>query len=337
MDAKTFVNEIVVDILGKSVSSDKNIEYGGSYNTLRSCIDRNNGIGYKVSLIVANMIDKELFDFKKDKAIIYLKKFLTDDESKDFNNINYELEQIKKLVFYVSKKLNRSFKKSKLVNTKTELTYKIVDISTLLKMGWTLEKYMIQCSNMWDDTMENKMTDEHKGGIEQWIKIVKEYPDNSRILLNDKNEMVGFWDFVTLFDDEYKRLKSGKLNDCELTVDIMPPMIPGTYNIYFASICLKDNYKKTLALQKLLISMLNVFEELALNGVFIDEICTWAYTNSGIALSKALGFEYHIEHKEHGKIFCTTMVDLLKQPLAKKFKTLKAFYNQHFQDYENKN
>jgi hypothetical protein len=47
-------------------------------------------------------------------------------------------------------------------------------------------------------------------------------------------------------------------------------MIPGTYNIYFASICLKENYKKTLALQKLLISMLNVFEELALNGVFID-------------------------------------------------------------------
>ena len=174
------------------------------------------------------------------------------------------------------------------------------------------------------------MTDEHKGGIEQWIQIVKEHPDNSRILLNDKDEMVGFWDFVTLFEDEYKKAKAGQLNDCELTVEIMPPMIPGTYNIYFASICLKENYKKTLALQKLLISMLNVFEELALNGVFIDEICTWAYTDSGIALSKALGLKYHVEHKEHGKIFYTTMIDLLKQPLSKKFKTLKVMYNQYF-------
>ena len=107
-------------------------------------------------------------------------------------------------------------------------------------------------------------------------------------------------------------------------------MIPGTYNIYVTSIMLKDEYRKSLAFQKLLFSIIDTIEEYALNNVFIDEVCAWAYSDSGIALSKTLGLTYLTEHKEHGKVYCGKVIDLLNKPLCNKFTRLKKLYFERF-------
>jgi len=254
---------------------------------------------------------------KEQKLTDYFKIFLTGDE-RNTTNTN---EIIKIVLPKITTNSNKKHSKGK---------FRAVNVSELLDMGWSLDSYMSECSRMWDETMDYVMTDEHKGSIEQWIQIVREYPENSKILLNENNEMVGFWDFITLFKNDYERAKKGLLIDCELTLDIISPMISGTYNIYMASICLQENYKKTLALQKLLYSLLDTFEDLAENNIFINEICTWAYTDSSIALCKAIGLKYQTDHKEHGKIFCGNMLELLNQPLCSKYKILKTMYNKQF-------
>lgn len=53
MDTAKFIKTIVEDILNKSISSANNFSYGGSYNTLRQCVDRNYGIGPKVIITLS--------------------------------------------------------------------------------------------------------------------------------------------------------------------------------------------------------------------------------------------------------------------------------------------
>jgi hypothetical protein len=142
--------------------------------------------------------------------------------------------------------------------------------------------------------------------------------------------MIGFWSFLALFDDAFERAKMGKLVDSEVTPAIMPTIIHGNYNIYIPSVMIDKTYQKSLTLQKLLFSMVEAIEEYALNGIFFDEICAWAYSGSGISLSKSLGLTYLKEHEETGQVYHGKTIELLQQPILNNFETLKALYRQHF-------
>lgn len=84
MDCASFVNTLVIEILEKRLSSQKNYDYGGSYNTLRQCVERNNKLGSKVITMISNMINVEIYDIKKEKAIKFLQSF-TNVKSNDPN------------------------------------------------------------------------------------------------------------------------------------------------------------------------------------------------------------------------------------------------------------
>ncbi|MGC8585892.1 MAG: hypothetical protein ACP5L4_07275, partial [Thermoplasmata archaeon] len=105
--------------------------------------------------------------------------------------------------------------------------------------------------------------------------------------------------------DEYFNLaKEGKLLDSKITVDIVNPInLPGEYNIYFVSICLKAQYRHTEATIKLWKSIFDVFTQFAKNDIYINEIVTNAITQSGEAFAKKFGLSYICEHQEKGKIF----------------------------------
>lgn len=244
-----------------------------------------------------------------------MNKFLTEREKEQFKDIS-DVSSI--CISKFTLKRNRS-------------KIRVVDIRELIKMdGWSLEKYHIDCMAMWDSISETgSMPEEHKGSFEQWDKLKRIQPDNFKILL-DGSEMIGFWDFLALFDDSFEKAKKGELVDSELTSDITPYMFPGTYNIYVTSVMLQESYRKNLTLQKLLFSMLETFEEYALNGIFINEICTWAYSEDGISLSKSLGLKYKTKHKEHGQIYCGNVVDLINQSICDSFQSLKSRYNKYF-------
>jgi hypothetical protein len=214
------------------------------------------------------------------------------------------------------------------INREKKINLDSIHIYEYINMGNTIEQYIIECFNMWNDTLGTELPESHKGSVEQWVPIINENLDNQKILINSNNEFIGFWDFEPLFDNPFKKLKDGVFFDDEMSVDVIPTMFPGgTYNIYIMNILLKHKYRNNLSFQKLFYSMVNYIEELALNGVFINEICAWAYTDKGISICKSIGLKYHKDHIEHGKIYIGKVIDILNKPISSDFSTLKELYN----------
>jgi hypothetical protein len=321
MSPEKFLNNIVVNILDESMCTEKNYSLGGSKNTFRQCIERNNGIGKKVSTMLINLVIKH--PEKKDKIFKYLEQYLTENEIKYmYQNPN----EIKTIINFAVKKINTRNK----INEKhleDDNQYKIVDINTLLKMGWTIRDYVKTSTLLSLELMEG-LTDEHITELEKSIKVVAEQPENRRILLDGNNKMVGMWSFKPFYDDIFQKAKNGELFDSEISPNMMPTLIPGTYNIYFSNIVLKEQYRKTIVFKILLFSIIELIEKWANEGIFINEICAQAYTDSGLNLCKSIGLNFHKKHIDHGDIYCGYVYDLVEKPFCKDFENARNLYRE---------
>jgi len=316
-----FLTTILKDILGLPLVGDIYEKvYKVSRNIFSIYIGTNKRLGKRATNALKKIILHEIKkdENKKVQILQFMNAFLSEKEKQTLKDASSIVEIV----------VSKYTKQPKQSNNEIE----IVGIYELVNRGWTLESYMEECFKFWDSITETGlMPDEHKGFVDQWVGLIKQQHDNYKILLDSHGQMIGFWDFLALFDDAFSKAKKGQLVDADLSVDIMPVMIPGTYNIYVTSIMLKDEYRKSLAFQKLLFSIIDTIEEYALNSIFIDEVCAWAYSDSGIALSKTLGLTYITEHKEHGKVYCGRVIELLNKPFCSKFTMLKKLYLDHFQ------
>jgi hypothetical protein len=203
---------------------------------------------------------------------------------------------------------------------------KVVDMYELISMGWTIKDYIIEVYKAWGEIIDN-FEEEHKEDQLVWEKIVLDHMESRKVLMNEKNEFVGYWNFDPLFDEIFNKAKDGKLIEGGIKQEDIPYFIPGEYNLYFENIFINSNYQKTsFALKKILISILDTFEEMAQNDVYIKEICVWGFTDNGKALCKSLGLKYRKDHIEEGEIYCGTMKELLNHPICKDRNVLKNLY-----------
>lgn len=325
MDSASFIKKVVEEILGKSLSSFKNYDYGGSYNTIKQAVIRNNSVGKIVALMISNMIINELFDFKKYNAIEYLKHFLSEHELKEFKYMKYNPDDIKRLVFLVTEKINKNRNKQIVKRDSLYAGIRMVKFDELIELGWTYESYIQDCLSLWEKTVD--IPEEHNGDLEQWLPIIKNYPKNREILLNENNKFIGYWNFEPLFDDIFEKAKKGELLDGELHTEMIPPFLDGKYNIYIISVMIREDYRgEAVALKKILLSMIEYVECLSKENIFINKICAWAYTSAGISLAKHIGLKFHKNHVETGKIYLGNIQDLLDQPICKSFVELKKIY-----------
>lgn len=322
METAEFVKHIVENILNKRISSANNFGYGGSYNTLRQCIDRNLGIGPKVIITLSNMIkiSTQNNPSKKKEIIEFLKIFLSPNE---LEYIKKNPEDIKSVVKFAAAKVSKNKKK---ITDKDLEEFRIMDVDQLLNENWTIEKMVSDAINLDFETIED-ITPEHNGDLKQWSEIARENSDTLRYLINKDNKMIGYWHCTPLIDDFYKKAKNGKLLDSEITLDTIPIMFPGTYNIYFIGICLQEKYRrKSATFGKLIFSVVYALKTLAEKNIFINEICALAYTTNGVRLCESIGLKYLQDHIEHGKIYCGHINDLLNKPFCKDFTELKELY-----------
>jgi hypothetical protein len=321
------ITTIVIDILNEPISSEKNFSLGGSKNTFCRCIDRNIGVGKKVHFMLNKLLVKHPEKIPTIKS--YLEESLTPEEQDYFKNLNdiKDILDILDILDIVVNKINATKKTRSKISTTNSNNIKILTIFELLELGWTIENYMKGCFNLWYNYTHET---EDFGTVQQWSKIITTHPHNRRILVNDKNELIGFWDFVTLFKEDYEKAKQGNLVDADFDADKMPFFLPGTHNIFVTSILLRKDYRGIL-LKSLLFSLLKAFEKFASEGIFINEILTWAYSDSGISLSRSLGLKFLCEHKEEGEIYIGSMKNLIKHPLAKDFTVLNNLYKQNNQ------
>lgn len=208
----------------------------------------------------------------------------------------------------------------------------VYSMDELLKKGWTLEKFAKAMLNLFYATIDN-LAEENTSTLEEMIEIIKSQPETNRLLIDSTGKAVGCWTFDPLFNDAFERDKKGEFYVKEFaTDDTIPALLPGIHNIHFGAICLVDEYRNPTVFSRLLFSMIEYIEELALNGVFIGEICTQAYTKNGRSLAISLGLDYCCEHKDgHGKVYCGTMLDLSKKDLLRDFKVLRSLYKEKFE------
>ena len=102
---------------------------------------------------------------------------------------------------------------------------------------------------------------------------------------------------------------------------MIPTFTEGTYNIYFLCMCLKDKYRKTASLRKLIFSFLETIEVFATSNIYFSEITTLAYSTAGKSLCKSIGLKKLKNHKDHGDVYWCNIQDILKNPLCNKFET----------------
>jgi hypothetical protein len=202
----------------------------------------------------------------------------------------------------------------------------IADIDNVISWGWDGNRLLDELIALDYRTIDG-LTQAHEGQTAQWSPVFMDHPDTWRLLINGPGNIVGYWHFVPLFQQEYELAKQGRLTDSQITTDTVRVLeLPGWYNIYFVSICVHPPYRRTPRMRALYKSFLDVITELALEGVFIREICANAYTLSGEALCKDLGFNFVTNHVDHGKIYATDFVNLLDHGISKGHQELRRLY-----------
>jgi hypothetical protein len=179
----------------------------------------------------------------------------------------------------------------------------IADVSDVVAWGWDGEQLLEELISIDYRTMED-LTLDHEGQAKQWAPVFMDHPETWRLLISGPREIVGYWHFVPLFESSYQRARAGQLLDSEITADTVRLFeLSGCYDIYWVSICLLPQFRRPHALRMLFASMSDVIRALAEEGIFIREVCTNAYTRSGVSLCLSLGFQHLAEHEDRGRVF----------------------------------
>jgi hypothetical protein len=200
-----------------------------------------------------------------------------------------------------------------------------LNLYNILEMKWNLNDFMDEWIKIDFDSIED-ITPDYIGEREQWIPIILLHSDTWRVLVDKSNKIIGYWHMTSVDEEYYEKLKNGIILDGEVNIDMISLMIPGRHKIYFIGICLLDEYKKTRAIKLILDSLFKSFESMAKDYIFIDEMCTLAYSKNGIKLSEGMGFSFFKDLDSNGIIYKATISDLLKKSYSRRYKGLKSYY-----------
>jgi DNA-binding CsgD family transcriptional regulator len=201
------------------------------------------------------------------------------------------------------------------------------DLNQLIKKGWTIEIFAQEIINVFYKTIDN-LADDNVSTLEEMVEIIKFNNETKKILIDSEGAVIGCWSLDPLFDEYFEKDKKGEFYVSEFTKDAVPIFVPGnTYNIHFGAICLVGGYRRLSIFKILLYSIVEYIERLAINDIFINEICTQAYSREGRALAKSLGLHYCAEHKDsHGQVYCGIANELLRRTFLNDFDILKSLY-----------
>ncbi len=206
----------------------------------------------------------------------------------------------------------------------------VADISVVASWGWSGEELLKHLIDL-DYLFFQDLTDSHEGHAVQWAPVFMDHPETWRLVITPGNEIIGYWHFVPLFEDAYEQARSGELLDSLITTDkVMVFEFPGDYDIYFVSIGLLPQYRRTKAFKLLLHSLFDVLLALARDGIFIRRVCANAYTDSGIAMCKTFAMTNERRHRERGEVYEATMLDILGAQPCNEYVAVREIYRSHF-------
>jgi uncharacterized protein DUF4145 len=204
----------------------------------------------------------------------------------------------------------------------------VASLHDYLASGRSLDSLLEQTIRIDYETIEN-LDDQHEGHHVQWNQIVSHSPDTLRLLLEIPSyRIIGYWHFVPLIEEDYEAARAGKLFDASLTPDRIPLLLfGGTHRIYFVVISILPRYRSHRTLRLLIESFLELLIDLAEQGIFVEEICTNAFTQAGEGLCRTVGMTHACNHQEKGKIYTLRLLPLKGHSALKGYPKLIELYN----------
>jgi hypothetical protein len=140
-----------------------------------------------------------------------------------------------------------------------------------------------------------------EGTPEDWAGVFRDYPDTWRLILNDDNDVLGYWHIAPLQADYMERIRKGTFKAGEVTADKLELFqFKGTFDIFFVIVVLADVLQGTvgknstptnaLAIRKALRhSFFATLMELAVREVFVRELVADVWTGQGKQFFKHFG------------------------------------------------
>jgi hypothetical protein len=199
-------------------------------------------------------------------------------------------------------------------------------IESILDWGWDGVRLLQEFIALDYETLAGLKVS-HEGTPAQWAPIFMEHPQTWRMLFDRPKNVIGYWHYVPLFPEDYDLAISGRLLDSLITADRAQYFeFPGRYRIYFVQVCLRPRFRFPRITSLLFTSVFNVLLELAREGVFVEEVCANAYTETGRALCRTFRLTTMGPHIEHGEIFASNVGAVLSHSLAARLPQLHALY-----------
>lgn len=172
---------------------------------------------------------------------------------------------------------------------------------------------------------------ENNQGLENHMKILENISENWRVILDQDNQLVGYWVFVALPTEYFERAKSGELNEKEITLDTIEYIdFPGTYHGYLLLSGTKPEARTAELVQELYRSLAAHLEQLAAKGIFFDEICAVAESPAGKSALRKMGMSKIGTHFFGGDVLACSLMRIEENPYFSAFKELRSLYEQYF-------
>lgn len=197
--------------------------------------------------------------------------------------------------------------------------------------GVALMRDIIQLDITWNPEWEGYQRE--FGTPEQWAQLCTKHPDMWQLIVGRDRKVVGHWHFLTLFDEEFARVKAGKWSERLLGESMVQPLVlPGVYNLYVVIIATAPDHRPPRKEGMLVFdSLLMTMERLAEGGFFFGEVCANAYTPDGAALCKNFSLTEVGGHRAKGRIWSGCVAHCVQRPIVKRnYPRLAELYESYF-------
>ncbi len=176
-------------------------------------------------------------------------------------------------------------------------------LADLLSSGKTIETIIDEITNLDFATMSG-LDSKLSGNPHQWKSIFEKYGDSISFVTDSTSMIVGYWHFLALKEDFFKKVLNGEMEDEEITVRTVQPFhAPGSYDVYFVGVAIHDQHRGYRINRILYASFLKILNDLSRRNMHIRSLCANVLTEKGAVLSETLGLKPLRAHKRRGNIY----------------------------------
>lgn len=158
------------------------------------------------------------------------------------------------------------------------------------------------------------------------------------VFLNSNKQIVSYWIFIALNEEQYKNISSGNINEKDIKLkDVNFIDVRGRYYGYLLLSGSSDSCKTTENRAQLYDSWLKYLENLAKKGYFFNEIASMVGSEWGNSSLSSIGMTNYTEYKFGGQMYKYELSDIRNiDYLVKYYPTLVKLYEKEYGE-KNKN